>query len=429
MEAPAQQKEPSPTDPKSLPLPTLSPAVPTYVTLGLTVVYTVFYSLLFIFVYAQLWLVLRYRHKRFSYQTAFLSLCLLWSALRAVLFSFYFKNFVTANTLAPFPFWLLYCFPVCLQFFTLSLMNLYLAQVVFKAKSKYAPELLRYRLPLYLLFLFISLVFLVVNLVCALLVRMSSAEARAIVLVRVAINDTLFVLCAVSLSLCLYKVAKMSLANIYLESKGTSVCQVTAVGALVILLYSSRACYNLVVLGLSNKSINSFDYDWYNVSDQADLRSTLGDAGYVVFGVVLFVWELLPTSLMVFFFRVRQPDLDRVSQRAPSAIGVVRLGRFCDISPFCCVVCVRRVLQSGTGLAGHGFSSRGYFFDNPRRYDSDDDLAWSVMPQNIQASLAADSPEWGSESSSSSIGVYIGGVDSFPVPSSPPPPEEERSHY
>lgn len=50
--------------------------------------------------------------------------------------------------------------------------------------------------------------------------------------------------------------------------QGTSVCQVTAVGALVILLYSSRACYNLVVLGLSNKSINSFDYDWYNVSDQ-----------------------------------------------------------------------------------------------------------------------------------------------------------------
>lgn len=48
---------------------------------------------------------------------------------------------------------------------------------------------------------------------------MSSAEAHTIVLVRVAINDTLFVLCAVSLSLCLYKIAKMSLANIYLESK------------------------------------------------------------------------------------------------------------------------------------------------------------------------------------------------------------------
>lgn len=38
---------------------------------------------------------------------------------------------------------------------------------------------------------------------------------------------------------------------------------------MVILLYASRACYNLVVLALSNiESIDSFDYDWYNVSDQ-----------------------------------------------------------------------------------------------------------------------------------------------------------------
>ncbi len=38
---------------------------------------------------------------------------------------------------------------------------------------------------------------------------------------------------------------------------------------MVVLLYASRACYNLVVLALTNiESINSFDYDWYNVSDQ-----------------------------------------------------------------------------------------------------------------------------------------------------------------
>ena len=111
------------------PSPTITPAIPPYVKLGLTVAYTIFYSLLFAFIYAQLWLVLRYRHKRFSYQTAFLFLCLLWAALRAVLFSFYFRDCVTANALGPFAFWLLYCFPVCLQFFTLSLMNLYCAQV------------------------------------------------------------------------------------------------------------------------------------------------------------------------------------------------------------------------------------------------------------------------------------------------------------
>lgn len=48
---------------------------------------------------------------------------------------------------------------------------------------------------------------------------MTAADVKTIVLVRVTINDSLFVLCAVSLSVCLYKVAKMSLANIYLESK------------------------------------------------------------------------------------------------------------------------------------------------------------------------------------------------------------------
>ncbi|XP_059421646.1 G protein-coupled receptor 137Ba [Carassius carassius] len=359
------------------PPPTLSPAVPPFVKLGLTVAYTIFYSLLFVFVYVQLWLVLRYRHKRFSYQTVFLFLCLLWAALRALLFSFYFRDCVTANTLGPLSFWLLYCFPVCLQFFTLSLMNLYFAQVIFKAKSKHSPELQKYRLPLYLLFLCISFLFLLVNLTCALLVKMQTkADTETVVLVRVAINDTLFVLCAVSLSLCLYKIAKMSLANIYLESKGTSVCQVTLIGVTVILLYSSRACYNLVVLALAKiKSINSFDYDWYNVSDQADLKSTLGDAGYVVFGVILFVWELLPTSLVVFIFRVRKPVKDR----------------------------------SVSVIPGHMFSSRAYFFDNPRRYDSDDDLAWNIIPQNIQASLTPESYDWG-------FTAYVEGEESHLVP-------------
>lgn len=54
---------------------------------------------------------------------------------------------------------------------------------------------------------------------CALLVKMTAADVKTIVLVRVTINDSLFVLCAVSLSVCLYKVVKMSLASVYLETK------------------------------------------------------------------------------------------------------------------------------------------------------------------------------------------------------------------
>lgn len=74
-------------------------------------------------------------------------------------------------------------------------------------------------------------------------------------------------------------------------------CQVTAVGAIVILLYSSRACYNLVVLALSNKSINSFDYDWYNVSDQVRRN-----ASQEFWEICLEYFDQLVTVVFVFLF-------------------------------------------------------------------------------------------------------------------------------
>lgn len=97
--------------------------------LSLTALYTALYSLLFAFVYLQLWLILHYGHKRFSFQSVFLFLCLLWAALRTTLFSFYFSNASQASRLQPLAYWLLYCCPVCLQFFTLCLLNLYFTQV------------------------------------------------------------------------------------------------------------------------------------------------------------------------------------------------------------------------------------------------------------------------------------------------------------
>ncbi|XP_055720137.1 G protein-coupled receptor 137Ba-like isoform X3 [Salvelinus fontinalis] len=305
-------------------------AVPPSVELGLTIVYTILYSLLFVFVYLQLWLILHYGHKRFSYQSVFLFLCLLWSALRTTLFSFYFKNVVQANQLEHLPYWLLYCFPVCLQFFTLCLLNLYFAQIMFKANAKYSPELNKYKVPIRLAFIFSSLFFLVVNLTCSMLVQggiggnVGEAEVRQVVLARVLVNDSLFVLCAVSLAVCIFKIAKMSSANVYLESKGTSVCQATAIGAAVILLYMSRACYNLVVVALSPEDRPSpFNYSWYNVSDQAP----------------------------------------------------------------------------GGMINSHSFSSRAYFFDNPRRYDSDDDLSRSInsradRPSSVLSTTSQLDPSW-----------------------------------
>ena len=65
----------------------------------------------------------------------------------------------------------------------------------------------------------------------------------------------------------------------FLLFQGSSVCQVTAIGVTVILLYTSRACYNLFILSFSqSKNVHSFDYDWYNVSDQVSGRSILASA-------------------------------------------------------------------------------------------------------------------------------------------------------
>ncbi|TFK05424.1 aquaporin-1 [Platysternon megacephalum] len=319
------------------------PAIPYPVELGLTVLHTALYASLFLFAYLQLWLLLCYGEKRLSYRPLGLFLCLLWAALRTVLFSCYLQNSLRAAPLQrqPFPHWLLFCSPGCLLFAGLCLLNLYFAEVIFKVKC--AAEFNKYKVLLYLGSIFTSLLFLVVNLTCAMLIHGDVPESRLrwTVFVRALVNDSLFILCAISLACCMCKLAKMSSANVYLESKGTSVCQAILVGSVVVLLYSSRACYNLVAVAISPENVPSpFNYGWDNLSDKMHAEEVSGEE-YVVFGVVLFLWELVPTSFVVLFFRAR-----RLTQNLTPA-GMIN---------------------------SHSYSSRAYFFDNPRRYDSDDDL-------------------------------------------------------
>lgn len=108
---------------------TLVPALKPRVELGLTITYISLYAILFFMVYIQLWMIWYYRHKRLSYQTVFLFLALIWSGLRVSLFSFYFKDCSRVNFFPLFLYWLMFCFPVCLQFVILCLLVLFFAQV------------------------------------------------------------------------------------------------------------------------------------------------------------------------------------------------------------------------------------------------------------------------------------------------------------
>lgn len=70
-------------------------------------------------------------------------------------------------------------------------------------------------------FILASLLFLVVNLTCAMLVHgdVPENQLKWTVFVRALINDSLFILCAISLVSYICKITKMSSANVYLESK------------------------------------------------------------------------------------------------------------------------------------------------------------------------------------------------------------------
>jgi hypothetical protein len=107
----------------------LGESLPFGVQLSLTIVFTTLYAVLFLFIWIQLVLILVYRHKRLSYQSVFLYLCLIWAALRTTLFSFYFNDSCMANKLNLGLKWFLYSFPIVLQYFTLSLLALYFSQV------------------------------------------------------------------------------------------------------------------------------------------------------------------------------------------------------------------------------------------------------------------------------------------------------------
>ncbi|KAG9346304.1 hypothetical protein JZ751_006615 [Albula glossodonta] len=371
--------------PAALPLPTnstppspspLRPAVAPSVKQGVTILYTCLYGGLFLVVYVQLWLLLLYRHKRWSYQSVFLFLCLFWAALRTTLFSFYFHDALGANHLPMLAYWLLYCCPVCLQFFTLSLINLYFTQVLLKVRSKFSSEPSKGLCVARCAYAAMSALFLCVNLVCAILGQRGDGgedQAWRLVLIRVLVNDLLFILEAVALAASLLLLTRLAPSTSpYLHSKGTTVCRTAVLGAGVILLFASRACYNLFVLVLSQSHrVESFDYDWYNISDQADLRSELGDRGYLAFGAILFIWELLPTGLLILIFRVRRPPQETVST-SPFSTPLL-------CSPLHSTSSCNAVINSHR-------THRSYFFDDPRGMDSDLGVPWahSAHPHNSE---------------------------------------------
>lgn len=259
-----------------------------------------------------------------------------------------------------FPYWLLLGFPVCLQFTSLCLLIFYFAQVILKVRRRYDPHQyqrlkLRFRLAITIL----PIIFTMVNLVSGILIRQLASQAgkHATLTTRVILNEGLFMFAAIGLSVCIWKITHMTSANVLLEARGTTVGQACVACVVIILLYVTRTVYNIVAV--SWVGCPSFGYMWINVSDQADLIQLKGNH-FLAFGVVLFVWEFLPTFVLVVFFRVKR--FASTVQNVP------------EVKP------------------GAKPPSKAYFFDNPNRYNSDDDLTRTISTNDTRYNSNNDLP-------------------------------------
>lgn len=123
-------------------------------------------------------------------------------------------------------------------------------------------------------------------------------------LARVVINDGLFMICAICLSVCIVKLTKRPSARVAFEAKDIGVPGAIALAVLICVIFVSRGIYNF--LAVFFKACPSFGYGWINVSDQADLSNLSDEMAYFTFGLVLLMWECLPTTMIMLFFRVRR---------------------------------------------------------------------------------------------------------------------------
>merc|ERR1719259_731403 len=175
--------------------------------------------------------------------------------------------------------------------------------------------------------------------------------------------------CAICLSVIIVKLTKRPSARVAFEAKDIGVPGAIALSVIICIIFITRGIYNFMAVFF--KICPSFGYGWINVSDQADLSNLSDEMAYFSFGLVLLLWECLPTTMIVMFFRVKtRAYTSRDTQEYQS-----------------------RIMGSMPGIAGaSGASNHGasYFFDNRNRYNSIDDIARSPTSPHSPRSAAFD---------------------------------------
>eukprot|EP00128_Syssomonas_multiformis_P001740 Colp12_sorted_trinity150504_noHs@16004 len=328
---------------ESIPMTSATPAIlKQSIHISLTIILVLVYSILGILVLVHLFRIIYYGHNRFSYHVLFLAICFLWSLLRAV-------TFCVMEDLIPMVsvelYRIVYCLPIVLQFAAFSLLFLYLAQVLHKSSMNAQSRRIGF-----VLWMGINVMFLFANILCVSFAGNDDTLdfPQEILATRVVITEVLFLLLSIGFAFYIYEVSQMKGNTVLLEAKSTSIRQIVALMSLIVLIFVSRAIYNLVA-AVPDSGLLLWGYRSGFVVDRVYVDEDHGYS-FVFLSVALLVWEILPTCVVLFFFRVRKP---KVVDRSPSDVTI-----------------------NGEGLDK---GPKRYFFDNPKRYDSEDEEEGDVV--------------------------------------------------
>lgn len=353
---------------------------PVSIHYSVTIVITVLVGILFLLVYVQLVMVICFGYKLLTYQTVLLFDILLWASLRLTLYSFYFYHCceqvdkLDKTVLG----WFLVSLPPCLQFFSLAVLVHYFSESIFKVLKRrqemasLAPpyrKMKKYRVFCEFLWVTSVLTFLAGSLVFHFLIdnatdQVNSHSTRSVlVILRVVLLDGLFLIMGITLGICIIIIYTTRAGKDVLEAQGGRKCIPPLISCLLIILFASRDIYSLVAAISGTNNFNLSGY-WVFVTDEGDF-GFMADVkrakyGYIAYLVVLMVWEVLPTYIIISFFRVRLPNHSSLKLRLKP----------CK---------VRKKIAH---------TNQKHFFENPNRYDEHEQLLYPPGPVQRQSSTS-----------------------------------------
>eukprot|EP00731_Ephydatia_muelleri_P027674 Em0019g547a len=365
---------------------------PISVHLAVIVTATTLVGLLFLLVYVQLMMVLCFGYRLVSYQTVFLFSILFWASIRLILYScYYFEccEFVT-HKLPLFWSWFLEHLPASLQYFTLALLVHYFAGELLnerrRASTSLTPRFYEHcRRFVWIAWLLSILIHLASNATFGFIIPLLSAQTY-LLLLRVLVLDGLMLIMSIALATSITLVFRTKGGKNRMMTQGAldlSKCWSLFLSGALVLIYLTRAIYTIVAFNLITTHGSTTDMVDHLFGNEY---------GYIAYLVELLLWEVVPTYLIVVYFRVKIPwHLVRCPQEAKSDVDVL--------------------------------VNQKYFFDNPNRYDAEvwaPQTAQVAVPRPISPSRAGygSVPPQCSISYPGRLGVSI---NTTPMPGTTPP--------